>query len=90
MLCALIMAGGIGSRFWPQSTEDMPKQFLKLLGEIICLLVISFSTLLFEEIIRIKLCGLNRKTVYALNKMAFDDLEQTDIKQDIEISFILK
>lgn len=33
MLCALIMAGGIGSRFWPQSTEDMPKQFLKLLGE---------------------------------------------------------
>ena len=33
MLCALIMAGGIGSRFWPQSTEDKPKQFLKLLGE---------------------------------------------------------
>lgn len=33
MLCALIMAGGIGSRFWPQSTEKKPKQFLKLLGE---------------------------------------------------------
>ena len=33
MLCALIMAGGIGSRFWPQSTEDLPKQFLKLLGD---------------------------------------------------------
>ena len=33
MLCALIMAGGIGSRFWPQSTEEMPKQFLKLLGD---------------------------------------------------------
>ena len=33
MLCAVIMAGGIGSRFWPQSTEDKPKQFLKLLGE---------------------------------------------------------
>ena len=33
MLCALIMAGGIGSRFWPQSTEAKPKQFLKLLGD---------------------------------------------------------
>ena len=33
MLCVLIMAGGIGSRFWPQSTEEKPKQFLKLLGE---------------------------------------------------------
>ena len=33
MLCVLIMAGGIGSRFWPQSTEKKPKQFLKLLGD---------------------------------------------------------
>ena len=33
MLCVLIMAGGVGSRFWPQSTEKMPKQFLNLLGE---------------------------------------------------------
>ena len=32
MLCAVIMAGGVGSRFWPQSTETKPKQFLKLLG----------------------------------------------------------
>lgn len=27
-----IMAGGIGSRFWPASNEDMPKQFLDILG----------------------------------------------------------
>ena len=33
MLCAVIMAGGIGSRFWPQSTPEKPKQFLKLFGE---------------------------------------------------------
>lgn len=26
------MAGGIGSRFWPMSSEEMPKQFLDLLG----------------------------------------------------------
>ena len=28
----IIMAGGIGSRFWPESTAEMPKQFLDLLG----------------------------------------------------------
>lgn len=27
-----IMAGGIGSRFWPSSTSDRPKQFLDILG----------------------------------------------------------
>lgn len=32
MLCALIMAGGKGTRFWPLSTDEKPKQFLKLLG----------------------------------------------------------
>lgn len=31
--CVLIMAGGKGTRFWPKSTEDMPKQFLNLIGE---------------------------------------------------------
>jgi mannose-1-phosphate guanylyltransferase len=29
---AVIMAGGIGSRFWPMSTEESPKQFLDVLG----------------------------------------------------------
>lgn len=33
MLCALIMAGGKGTRFWPLSTEEKPKQFLNLLGK---------------------------------------------------------
>lgn len=28
----VIMAGGIGSRFWPMSTTDLPKQFLDVLG----------------------------------------------------------
>ncbi len=28
----IIMAGGIGSRFWPESTAERPKQFLDLLG----------------------------------------------------------
>ncbi len=29
---AVIMAGGIGSRFWPLSKKEMPKQFLDILG----------------------------------------------------------
>jgi len=29
---AIIMAGGIGSRFWPLSTSTRPKQFLDILG----------------------------------------------------------
>jgi len=28
----IIMAGGIGSRFWPMSTPEAPKQFLDILG----------------------------------------------------------
>lgn len=28
----IVMAGGIGSRFWPMSTEEKPKQFLDMLG----------------------------------------------------------
>ena len=28
----IIMAGGIGSRFWPMSTPDYPKQFIDVMG----------------------------------------------------------
>jgi len=30
---AIIMAGGVGSRFWPLSRRDRPKQFLDILGQ---------------------------------------------------------
>lgn len=33
MICALVMAGGKGERFWPLSTDEKPKQFLKLIGD---------------------------------------------------------
>lgn len=38
-----IMAGGVGSRFWPSSTEDKPKQFLDILGIGKSLLRITFE-----------------------------------------------
>ncbi len=28
----VIMAGGIGSRFWPLSREERPKQFIDVMG----------------------------------------------------------
>jgi mannose-1-phosphate guanylyltransferase len=32
-LFAVIMAGGVGSRFWPRSKEKSPKQLLRIFGE---------------------------------------------------------
>lgn len=42
---AIIMAGGIGSRFWPVSTAEFPKQFQDLLGCGQSLLQKTFSRL---------------------------------------------
>ena len=33
MLHAIIMAGGTGTRFWPASTAERPKQLLQLVGD---------------------------------------------------------
>ena len=32
-LYAIIMAGGVGARFWPRSKMKTPKQLLKIFGE---------------------------------------------------------
>lgn len=40
---AVIMAGGIGSRFWPMSTTAFPKQFIDMLGTGKSLLQQTFS-----------------------------------------------
>ena len=40
------MAGGVGSRFWPASTEDTPKQFLDILGVGKSLLRLTFERFL--------------------------------------------
>jgi mannose-1-phosphate guanylyltransferase len=41
----LIMAGGVGSRFWPMSTPQKPKQFLDVLGIGKSLLRLTFERL---------------------------------------------
>ena len=39
------MAGGVGSRFWPVSTTDLPKQFHDMLGSGSTLIQKTFSRL---------------------------------------------
>ena len=48
----VIMAGGVGSRFWPMSTPDRPKQFIDVLGTgktLLQLTVERFGTLVPAE-----------------------------------------
>ena len=42
---AVIMAGGVGTRFWPMSRSSMPKQFLDILGTGQSLIQMTFSRL---------------------------------------------
>ena len=42
---AIIMAGGVGSRFWPVSTTEFPKQFHDMLGSGFTLIQKTFSRL---------------------------------------------
>ena len=41
-----IMAGGVGSRFWPASREARPKQFLDILGTGKTLLQLTYERFL--------------------------------------------
>ena len=48
----VIMAGGVGSRFWPMSTQECPKQFIDVLGTgktLLQLTVERFGTLIAPE-----------------------------------------
>ena len=49
---AILMAGGVGSRFWPVSTTDFPKQFHDMLGSGETLIQKTFSRL--SKIIPVK------------------------------------
>ena len=42
---AILMAGGVGSRFWPVSTAEFPKQFHDMLGSGDTLIQKTFSRL---------------------------------------------
>ena len=43
MIWTIIMAGGLGSRFWPISNTDCPKQFVDAMGIGKSMLQITFE-----------------------------------------------
>lgn len=72
------MAGGIGSRFWPMSTEEFPKQFHDVLGMGKTLLQMSFDRMLlvcpkenifivtnsdYQELVQNQLPGINENQI---------------------------
>ena len=61
---AVIMAGGIGSRFWPISTEDCPKQFLDILN--------TGETLIQKTFKRLQNVCLNENIFIVTNKKYID------------------
>lgn len=65
----VIMAGGVGSRFWPFSTNDRPKQFLDFMGTGRSLLQMTYARL--DGIVP-------KENVYIVTNMAYRDaiLEQ--------------
>lgn len=75
-----IMAGGIGSRFWPESRQKLPKQFLDLLG--------TGKTLLQTTYDRFKdLCP--RENIFIITNAAYVDIVMEQIP-DFPIDHILK
>lgn len=61
----VIMAGGVGSRFWPLSTADRPKQFIDVLGIGKSLLQMTFAR--FQDI-----CDLSN--VWIVTNQAYVDV----------------
>lgn len=77
----VIMAGGIGSRFWPMSNESVPKQFLDVLG--------SGRTLLQMTVDRFSaVCGM--ENVWIVTSKAFKDLVAEQLPEVPEQNILLE
>lgn len=64
------MAGGVGSRFWPSSTEEKPKQFLDILGTGQSLIQTTYT----------RACDIvDPSHIYVLSNERYLDLIQTDL-----------
>ncbi|HWR99323.1 MAG TPA: mannose-1-phosphate guanylyltransferase [Prolixibacteraceae bacterium] len=77
----VIMAGGIGSRFWPLSTADRPKQFIDILGIGKTLLQLTFER--FNRIIP-------AENVYVVTSEKYRDLVMEQLPQLNESQVLLE
>ena len=62
---AVIMAGGVGSRFWPRSKEKTPKQLLKIFGE---------NTMIQDTVNRLKDIVRKENIFIVTNKIQRDEI----------------
>jgi len=69
---AIIMAGGIGSRFWPMSTSTHPKQFLDILGTGRTLLQQTYDRL-------IQLCP--AENIFVVTSTSYQELVETQLPE---------
>jgi mannose-1-phosphate guanylyltransferase len=81
-LYAVIMAGGVGSRFWPRSKKKTPKQLLKIFGEF---------TMIQETVKRLEGIVKNENIYVITNKIqktgVLTQLSQLPVKNIIEEPF---
>lgn len=79
MLIPVILCGGSGTRLWPASTKNKPKQFLNLIGQ-------RKPTLLANTINRVAFSNVN-KIIFSTTAHHFNELshELENIKYDNEI-----
>lgn len=75
-----IMAGGAGTRFWPSSREENPKQFLDILGTGRSLLQMTYDRFL-------KICP--KENIFIISNAKYDDLIKEQLP-DITDHQILK
>lgn len=75
----LIMAGGVGSRFWPKSRNHFPKQFIDILGIGKSLLQLTYER--FE-----KICP--KENIYILSNQQYLGLIQEQLS-DIAVNNVL-
>jgi mannose-1-phosphate guanylyltransferase len=67
MLHAVIMAGGTGTRFWPASRNDTPKQLLRLVGE---------ATMLRQTVDRLGDLAPNERRMVVTNERLVDSVRE--------------
>ena len=71
------MAGGVGSRFWPLSTEDNPKQFLDILGTGKSLIQMTFDR--FKQVVP-------KENIYVLTNVQYQSKVNV-VNLDINTSY---
>lgn len=77
----VIMAGGVGSRFWPMSRTDKPKQFLDVLG--------TGSTLIQQTFERfLNVCP--RENIYIVTSAVYRDLVKEQLPEVEDAQIILE